>query len=312
MSFFKTTKTIRRYGEEQEVSTLRTGRVIGASILGFLLVLTFFLCWTIIPTGYTGVRTTFGQIDAASVPAGFSWKIPYVQSIEKVNNKQQDIEFTDKIWSESSERTALYFEKVIVTYQIKGDKSAWIYANVSDYRRTLVSPEIVASALKTASKQLNSTDVTNRGMIEPLAQQTLQTALDAKYGNSVVNITKVVVSNMDFEDSYNEAIADKQKAQLAYEKQKIENQKSVEKAQAEADAKVKTAEGEAKASVTKANADAQVITTKADAQAKANKILAESVTDQLVRYNWIQKWNGAMPSTMLGSDTSTMINIPTP
>ena len=42
--------------------------------------------FVIIPTGYTGVRSTFGQINESVVQNGFNWKIPFVQSIEKVNN----------------------------------------------------------------------------------------------------------------------------------------------------------------------------------------------------------------------------------
>ena len=47
----------------------------------------------IIPTGYTGVKSTFGQIDETTIQNGANWKIPFIQKIEKVNNKQQDIVF---------------------------------------------------------------------------------------------------------------------------------------------------------------------------------------------------------------------------
>lgn len=42
----------------------------------------------IIPTGYTGVKSTFGQIDETTIQNGANWKIPFIQKIEKVNNKQ--------------------------------------------------------------------------------------------------------------------------------------------------------------------------------------------------------------------------------
>ena len=74
--------------------------------------------FVIIPTGYTGVRTTFGQIDSTTVQNGFNWKLPFVQSIEQVNNKQQDISFDGQVWSETNERTAIYYDSITVTYQI--------------------------------------------------------------------------------------------------------------------------------------------------------------------------------------------------
>ena len=80
----------------------------------------------VIPTGYTGVRSTFGQIDEKPIGNGIRFKIPFVQTVEKVNNKQQDILFRDQIWSETGQRTAIYYENVTVTYQINPEKSAWI------------------------------------------------------------------------------------------------------------------------------------------------------------------------------------------
>lgn len=252
----------------------------------------------VIPTGYTGVRTTFGQVDEVTVQNGFNWKIPFVQKIKKINNKQQDIVFEGQIWSETSERTALYYDQVTVTYQINPEKSAWIYANVSNYEDNLVTQSIVASAIKTSSKTLSSEDATNRGLIEPLALSNIQSALDEKYGESVVNINKVVISDADFEDSYNQAIAQKQTTQLAYEQQQIENQKKIEAA--EADAKVKTTNAQAEA-------DAAVI--KAQGEADANKLLNDSLTSKILQEMYLEKWDGALPKVTLSDGNGTIVDI---
>lgn len=87
-------------------------------IIGGLILLVFSQSFAIIPTGYTGVRITFGQIDNRTVQNGFNWKIPFVQSINQVNNKQQDISYTGQVWSETAERTVLYYEGITVTYTI--------------------------------------------------------------------------------------------------------------------------------------------------------------------------------------------------
>ncbi|HPU41862.1 MAG TPA: hypothetical protein PKY26_05590 [Acetivibrio clariflavus] len=52
----------------------------------FIVVLIFAIIFssiTIIPTGYTGVKTTFGQIDPKPLKSGPHFKIPFIQSIEK-------------------------------------------------------------------------------------------------------------------------------------------------------------------------------------------------------------------------------------
>lgn len=246
----------------------------------------------IIPTGYTGVKTTFGQIEENTLQNGANWKIPFAQSIEKVNNKQQDIVFDDEIWGETSERTTIYYKGTTVTYQINPEKSAWIYANVSNYKDSLVSNTLVASAIKNSCKALSDTDATNRGLIEPLVQKNVQQSLNEKYGEEVVIINKVVISDTNFEDSYNDAVAAKQTAQLEYEKQQIENQKAIEAAQA--DATVKT---------TQAQADADAAVIKAQGQADANKLLNDSLTDMILKQQTIDKWNGELPKVSGASNT---------
>lgn len=252
---------------------------------------------TVIPTGYTGVKTTFGQIDERTLPNGANWHIPVVQSIEKVNNKQQDVEFEGQTWSETKERTALYYEDVTVTYRINPEKSAWIFTNVSDYKKNLVSAELTASALKSSSKQLTDTDATNRSIIEPLCKENLQKSVDAKYGENVIVINNVTISGADFDESYKKAIADKQKAQLAYEQATIENKKNVEKA-----------ETDAKATKIKAQAKADAAVIKAEGDAKANKELNDSLTDKVLKSRYLDKWDGALPKASL-SGNNTMYDI---
>lgn len=126
----------------------------------------------------------------------------------------------------------MYAADVIVTYQVLPEKSAWLYANVSDIKN-LVGDELVASAIKSAMAELAPNEVTNRTKIEPLAQQKLAESLVQKYGEDVVFVNKVVINDMNFEDAYNEAIQQKSIAQQNADKQKIENEAAIAKAEAD-------------------------------------------------------------------------------
>ena len=258
---------------KEEWSEKRMGNA--SNVLILLLGITIFIfafSFVIIPTGYTGVKTTFGQVSQKTIHNGFNFKVPFVQHIEKVNNKQQDIVFEkSKVSSETSERNTVTFKGITVTYQINPEKSAWIYANVSDYKNNLVSESLVGSAIKTASKELTPTDVTNRGILEPKAREEIQNSLDEKYGADVIMVSKVVIKDATFDKEYDNKIAKKQQAQMDYEKQQIENKKNIEKA--EADAKVKK---------TQAQADADATKIKAEAESEANKKIASSITDKLI------------------------------
>lgn len=101
------------------------------------------------------------------------------------------------------------------------EKSAWLYANVSDIKN-LVGDELVASAIKSAMAELAPNEVTNCTKIEPLAQQKLAESPAQKYGEDVVVVNKVVINDMNFEDAYNEAIQQRSIAQQNAVMKKIE------------------------------------------------------------------------------------------
>lgn len=247
---------------------------------------------TIIPTGYTGVRVRFGQVQDQPVPSGrVMVTLPVVEHIYTVNNKQQDYRIGSQIWGETDDKTPVYAADVTVTYQIAADRSAWIYANVSDYAYGLVSEPLVASAVKSAMVELSPADVTNRARVEPLIQQKLVEALAEKYGPDTVYINKVVVGNMDFEQAYNDAIQAKSIAAQAQAKASIENQTAI--ARAEADKKV---------ALLKAEAEAEQLRIAAEAQAEANRMIQESLTQELIELKKVEAWDGRLP-TVVGSDT---------
>lgn len=264
------------------------------SVLGLLL-LVFSLSFTIVPTGYTGVKTTFGQISENTMPQGFNLKVPLVQSIKLVNNKQQDARVESQIWGETSEKTPVYAGDIVVTYQISNKASAWIFRNISDTNH-LISESLVASALKSAMVELPAATVTNRAKIEPLAKEKLIDSINEKYGEDKITILKVVINQMDFEESYNAAIAEKSIAQQKKEKQDIENETAIAKAEAEK-----------KVAITNAEASAEATRIAAEAEAEANEKIKNSLNDQIIKSKFYDKWNGELPNVMDSDSVITNI-----
>ena len=272
-------------------------KIIGSIIAIVLILVLAITNITIIPTGYTGVKTSFGQVQETEIKSGqLNFTVPFVQSIAKVNNKQQDKKIESQIWGETNDKTPIYAADLTVTYQIQPEKSVWIYTNVTDIKN-LVSDALVASAVKSAMSELSPQDVTNRTKIEPLVQTKLAESLNQKYGEDVVFVNKVVINNMDFEDAYNTAIQEKSIAQQNAAKQKIENEAAIAKAEAEK-----------QVAITNAEAEAQKTAIEAEAQANANKMLAESLSDTLIRYQEMQKWNGALPQYVGGNPAIPVLN----
>ena len=65
------------------------------------------------------------------------------------------------------------------------------------------------------------------------------------------------------------------------------------------------------ANIAKAEAEAQALILAAEAQAEANRILAESLTDEILAQMYYEKWDGKLPY-LYGSDGDTLIQVPTP
>ncbi len=263
--------------------------------VGVILVI-FSLSFTIIPTGFTGVRVTFGQVEQNTLPHGFNFHLPLIQEIVTVNNKQQDIKFDNPITSETSERNEVTFQGITVTYQINPEKSAWIYANVTNYEQGLVNESLVASSIKTTSKTLSPVDCTNRSILEPIAKDNIQKSLDEKYGEQVVHVNKVVISDATFDQEYDQKIAKKQQAQIDYETQQIENKKNIEKAEADAQVRKTQAEAEGKAKVIAA-----------EAEAEANRKLSESIDANVLKHKYYETWDGKLPTTIVGDEAAQIM-----
>ena len=87
------------------------------------------------------------------------------------------------------------------------------------------------------------------------------------------------------------------------EQEALRAQNELVKYQYEAQQKVERAKGKAKA-----------ILLEAQSQAQANQILTSSISDTLVKYKSVEKWDGFLPSvsTSKSSSTNTLLNINLP
>ena len=278
----------------------KRGKAIAFTLVALSVALFLVLNVHIIPTGYTGVKVRLGQIQTEPVQSGqLLFTLPFVERIYKVNNKQQELLTEAQIWGETDDKTPVYAAEVSVTYQIMPGRSVWIYTNVSDYTRNLLSEGLISSAVKSAMVELSPADVTNRSRIEPLVQNKLEESLAGKYGEGTVEVCKVVIGDMDFEEAYNQAIQAKSIAAQQKAKAAIENQTAIEKAQAEK-----------QVMLLKAQAKAEKVRIAAEAEAEANKKIQESLSEELIELRKIEAWDGKLPGVM-GSDIGAFLGIGT-
>jgi hypothetical protein len=92
-------------------------------------------------------------------------------------------------------------------------------------------------------------------------------------------------------------------------KKAIEAKNNAVQAALTAENKVKQAEAEAKIKVATAEGNAQAMLTRAKAEAEANRLRQQTLTPMLIQQQWIEKWKGNVPSTVLGNGTNLMYGI---
>lgn len=94
---------------------------------------------------------------------------------------------------------------------------------------------------------------------------------------------------------------EREKAQLKIVEQQAQQQVK------QAEAREQAAVSDANAKRTQADAEAYRIFKEAEAQANANKVLALSVTKELIKYNSVQRWNGQYPQTLFAGESGGVI-----
>lgn len=76
-----------------------------------------------------------------------------------------------------------------------------------------------------------------------------------------------------------------------------------------AENQVKEAEANAKIEIAKAEGKAKAMKIKADAEAYYNRTISASLSPMIVQEDWIEKWNGVLPTYQAGGNGMAMFNI---
>ena len=273
-----TARAILRSREKKGLASIVTA---AAGLLTAALVL--LSCLDSVPTGHTGVVTTFGKVEDVTLDSGVHLKLPW-QKVVKMDNRIQKQTVTLPCFSSDIQEVNLIYT---VNYQIKKTDAQNIYRTIGvDYYNTVILPCI------TESVKVNTARYTAEQLVG--SRSALADAIEQDLGRRLLNynieLVKTSIENMDFTDAFTDAVEAKQVAQQ-------------NKLRAETEAEQKIIEANAAAQVRKVNADAAAyeLRAHAEAEAEANRLISESLTAELINYTYAQAWNGKLPTVMTGS-----------
>jgi regulator of protease activity HflC (stomatin/prohibitin superfamily) len=275
------------------------------ALVAVVLIGLMILSWRNVRPGYVGIvfdKATH-KVTTGALEPGWAFINPVTQAIQEYPVTIQTYSMVqkggegstvgdDSIKIQSSEGQQLNLD-VVIQYQVNKEEAAQLYQDwggadieivedrvVRQYTRSQV-PVIAAKygwEEVTASKRGQIADEIREILVEEFAQRHL---ILVSFGIREVHLP----------DSLQMALDNKIEAQQRAERQEYE----LRQAGIRADQDKVEAQGKAEAMKARAEGEAESIRIRAKAQADANKILAASLTSELIRYRQIDQWDGRLP-----------------
>ena len=256
--------------------------------------------FVVIPAGHTGVALTFGKVEDVTLEAGLHLKSPF-QKIISMDNREQKSSFTTEAFSSDIQQVDITGS---INYAINKSTAMNLFKEVgTDYFNKLVYPRMLEITKGVFSKYTAENLVANRQRLSEAIREGLHEELNA-YG---INVISVSIENLDFTDAFTDAVEAKQVAAQKKLQAEIEQGQMTMETQQQAERKRINAEAEANVAKINADADAYALKVRSEAEADANKKIAESLTDNLIRFNEVKAWDGKLPTYMGGSGATVPI-----
>lgn len=313
--------------KERKNTILNKGKLGGviAALVIILCAILAVICLEKIPTGYVGVVYNMnGGVDGEILTQGWhvvaptkkvtTYSIGIEQSYltsEKKGDSRDDESFNIPTSDGKTVRVNLEFsyrfddERVAQTFTMFKGRSG------EEIKDTFIKPKIIAWTQE-VSANYPVTDIFGDKRTDINAQ--LDSYLKDKFDRYGIIIDTVNFTNITVDDETAAAIQKKVTAQQELELANIEAQtakvqanKDKEVASIAAETEKQVAQINAEKAVIEANADAEVVRIEAEAEANANKLVAASLTPELIEKIKYERWNGEVP-TVSGS-SGTLVDI---
>ncbi|MBQ0042404.1 MAG: prohibitin family protein [Lachnospiraceae bacterium] len=287
-------------GKVWRMNIKQAGALVGVAIC-------VFSCFKTVPTGHTGIVTTFGKVEDYTFEAGVHVTAPWHTVVNMDNRTQKDTLSLFCFSSDIQEVSVVY----TVNYQIDKANAQNIYKNIgTDYLQKVVEPKIQEAVKGVFAKYNAENLIAMRANLSSEVEAILAASLKA-YN---IELTSTSLENIDFTDSFTEAVEAKQVAEQNKLKSQTESEQAIIEANADAQKVKIAAQAQADAQIIAAQADAEVAKIGADAaeyqgqkDAAIMSNLGAQITNypDLIKYYLITGWNGTLPETML-SDSMEM------
>ena len=262
----------------------------------FALLLIIPACFATVPTGHTGILTTFEKVEDKTLEAGLHFIAPW-QKVVSLDNRTQKATINMPCFSSDIQEVQVIYS---INYQISKENAQNIYKSIGvNYYDTVITPRVQQAVKSVIAHYTAESLVASRDEMTGKIRDMLKPELE-QYNIILVN---TAVENIDFSDAFTNAVEEKQvaeqqklKAKTQQEQMEIEQKSKAErdKIAAEAAANVARIQAEAEKDVLQIQADAAEYAGKKDAA--INDALRASLDEKLINYYSIKQWDGKLPA----------------
>lgn len=264
-----------------------------------------------VPTGHTGIVTTFGHVENYTLEAGIHVMAPWRKVITMDNRTQKKSIQMSCFSSDIQEVTLVY----TINYQIDKINAQEIYRTIgTDYFDIIISPKTYEAVKGVFAKYNAESLVSSRAVLAREIEDILKSSLTG-YNIEIVSTS---LEDLDFTDAFTDAVEAKQVAEQNKLRAQTEQEQQIIEAQAAAEMEVIAAQAQADAAIIAANTDAEVARIQADSaeyqgqkDAAIMSNLGKQLSDypDLLMYYYVTNWNGQLPETILGDSTNLMYGL---
>lgn len=276
---------------------VKAGLTIGGAVVAGLIGLTVVGgSWYTVDQGERGVVLRNGAVTGTAEP-GLGFKLPIVDSVVDIDIRTRANLYENVMAYSRDQQTAGL--NVSVNYRVPADQVVAVYEQYGSVEslRSRVLDRKVFDETKNVFGRFNAvTAIQERSRLVAEVQSAIQAAVQGP-----IIIESVQIENIDFDDSYERAIAARMEAEVEVqriaqnaEREKVTAEITVIKAQAEADARLAQARAQAEATRLAGEAEADAIRARGDA-------LREN--PNLIGLVQAERWDGKLPTTMIPDAT---------
>lgn len=286
-----------------------------AAILIFVIVV-FLFCTVRIPAGYVGVVYNMnGGISDKTLSQGFHVVAPtqnvttYSIGIEQsylTASKDGDSNGNESFEVPSNDGKGLTVDMTF-TYRYDADRVADTFTRFKgqsgkDVKDSFIKPNIM-SWTKEVTAKYSVIDLL--GDKRATLNSELTDYLKQKFEPYGIVIESVSLINIDPDEETRSAVQKKVNAQQDLELAKIEQQTANVNAEKEKEVAITKANQEKET----AQIDAEAKLIEAQAEAESNRLIAQSLTPELIEKQKYEKWDGKLPTVQAGSGSSLIVDV---